>query len=83
MGCYRRCGGMGVLLVKSRKKVQEEVFVMGSRRTRKRQRVSNPALAKAMRELRRSSAASRHVLKKHKGSRSVRASRAICDSKEQ
>lgn len=40
---------------------------------------ANPALAAAMRELRRSSAAQRHTLKSRKGSRAQRQKRAIDD----
>lgn len=82
MGCYRLGSGTVGLRVKS-KGTEVGVIVMGSRRARKNQRVSNPALAKAMRELRRSSAASRHVLKKYKGARAARIRWAVRDSKNQ
>ena len=83
MGRYR-ISGVVRFLVKSRTDRKEgRCFAMGSRQARRHRRVSNPALVKAMRELLRSSAASRHVLKKYKGSRAARMSRAIRDSKDQ
>ena len=81
MGCYRL--GSGTLGLWIKPKICKQVKIMGSRRARKHQRVSNPALAKAMRELRRSSSASRHVLKKYKGSRAAHIRRAVRDSKDQ
>ena len=42
--------------------------------------VANPELAAAMRELRRSSAASPHVMKSRKGTRASRERHAIADS---
>lgn len=81
MGCYRL--GSGTVGLRVKLKICKQVKIMGSRRARKHQRVSNPALAKAMRELRRSSAASRHVLKKYKGSRAAHIRRAVRDSKDQ
>jgi hypothetical protein len=47
---------------------------------RKFHRSANPDLAAAMRELRRSSAAQRHTLKKYKGSRTANKRRAVADS---
>lgn len=42
-------------------------------------KISNPELAHAMRELRKSSAASRHVLKKYKGTRASKKKEALRD----
>ena len=48
---------------------------------RRKHRHANPELAAAMRELRRSSAASRHVPAPRKGTRRARAAAAIAESR--
>ncbi|MCL2594604.1 MAG: hypothetical protein FWD83_03675 [Promicromonosporaceae bacterium] len=47
---------------------------------RRKHRTANPELAAAMRELRRSSAASRHIPTPRKGTRRAKAQAAIADS---
>lgn len=55
---------------------------MGKKKTNRPWRVANPEMAKAMRELRRSSAASPHVPTPRKGTRAVRNRKQIDEQKE-
>lgn len=55
---------------------------MGKKKADRPWRVANPEMAKAMRELRRSSASSPHVPTPRKGTRRERKTRAINEQKE-